>query len=181
MPILSANALWDHTLSTLTPSTSASSVSNCFMSFTKQACSFVQTGLQSSGYHISTTFFFPANSDNFTSCLSWFSNVKSGATSPTEMLMILPPECRKLSQASYRIWLRLANGPRDLLDRPNQENPGRGAEQAHSRSNCERPEEISRAVQHEASKCRGEDAREVAYEILQARPPACGLRSGQRL
>src|SRR6516165_7880718 len=31
------------------PSTSASSVSNCFISFTRHACSFVQVGLQSSG------------------------------------------------------------------------------------------------------------------------------------
>src|SRR5213082_1682536 len=103
MPILSAKALCDHTLSTLTPSTSASSWSNFFMSFTKQACSLVQVGLQSSGYQTSTTFLFPAKSDSFTSFFSWFNSVKSGAACPTAMLMILPPGVRKLSCPSYRI------------------------------------------------------------------------------
>src|SRR5215472_6626942 len=102
IPIFSAYALCDHTLSTLTPSTSASSVSKFFMSFTKQACSFVQVGLQSSGYHTSTTFFFPAKSDSFTSFFSWFSNVKSGAVCPTEMLMIFPPVVLKFVRTSYR-------------------------------------------------------------------------------
>src|ERR1700730_5236641 len=106
MPILSAYALCDHTLSTLTPSTSASSVSNDFISFTKQACSFVQVGLQSSGYHTSTTFFFPAKSDNFTSFLSWFGKAKSGAFCPTAMLMIVPPFISN-PPASYPIYAPL--------------------------------------------------------------------------
>src|ERR1700730_16534647 len=103
MPILSAYALCDHTLSTLMPKISASSVSNDFISFTRQACSFVQVGLQSSGYHTKTTFFFPAKSDNFTSFLSWFCNVKSGAFCPTEMLMIHPPIDLESRSASYPI------------------------------------------------------------------------------
>src|SRR5690242_1954378 len=91
MPILSANALCDQTLSTLTPSTSASSVSNCFMPFTKQACSLVHTGLQSNGYHTSTTFLFSAKSESLISFLSWLGSVKSGAVCPTAMLIIDPP------------------------------------------------------------------------------------------
>jgi len=49
MPIFSAYALCDHTLSTLTPSTSASSVSNAFISLTKQACSLVHVGSNPAG------------------------------------------------------------------------------------------------------------------------------------
>src|SRR6266566_6909269 len=88
IPIFSANALCDHTLSTLTPSTSASSVSNAFISLTKQACSLVHVGLQSRGYHTSTTFFFPAKSESFTSFFSWFNSVKSGAACPTAILIL---------------------------------------------------------------------------------------------
>src|SRR6266851_9895895 len=87
MPILSAKALCDQTLSTLTPRTSASSWSNERMSLTKQACSFVHVGLQSNGYHTSTTFFLPAKSESFTSFLSWFCNAKSGAVCPTPIAM----------------------------------------------------------------------------------------------
>src|SRR5216684_8565517 len=91
MPILSAKALCDQTLSTLTPRTSASSWSNDRMSLTKQACSFVHVGLQSSGYHTSTTFFLPAKSESFTSFLSWFCNAKSGAVCPTPIAIFVPP------------------------------------------------------------------------------------------
>src|SRR5260370_4756307 len=61
------------------------------MSLTKQACSFVQVGLQSSGYHTSTTFFLPAKSESFTSFLSWFCNAKSGAVCPTPIVIFFPP------------------------------------------------------------------------------------------
>src|SRR5216683_2328726 len=57
------------------------------MSLTKQACSFVHVGLQSNGYHTSTTFFLPAKSESFTSFLSWFCNAKSGAVCPTPIAM----------------------------------------------------------------------------------------------
>src|SRR5258708_23005556 len=61
------------------------------MSLTKQACSFVQVGLQSSGYHTSTTFFLPAKSESFTSFLSWFCNAKSVAVCPTPIVIFFPP------------------------------------------------------------------------------------------
>src|SRR5258706_16389821 len=89
-------------LSTLTPSTSASSVSNAFISLTKQACSLVHVGLQSSGYHTSTTFFFPTKSESFTSFFSWFNSVKSGAVCPTAMLIFFPPVVLKSRQVSYQ-------------------------------------------------------------------------------
>src|SRR5713226_531602 len=103
IPIFSAYALCDHTLSTLTPSTSASSVSNAFISLTKQACSLVHVGLQSSGYHTSTTFFFPVKSESFTSFFSWFNSVKSGAACPTAILILFPPVSLTSHSASYRI------------------------------------------------------------------------------
>src|SRR6266851_214376 len=110
MPILSAKALCDQTLSTLTPRTSASSWSNDRISLTKQACSFVHVGLQSSGYHTSTTFFLPAKSESFTSFLSWFCNAKSGAVCPTPIAMFFPPINLDSRTPSYRI-------PPDLASR----------------------------------------------------------------
>src|SRR6202008_4356367 len=112
--------LCDHTLSTLTPSTSASSVSNDFISFTKQACSFVQVGLQSSGYHTSTTFFFPAKSESFTSFLSWFCSVKSGAVCPKAMLILSFPPVKSIHRKSYRKMLdghRGTEAPRQTMSR----------------------------------------------------------------
>src|SRR4029077_2360867 len=111
MPILSANALCDHVLSTLTPSTSASSWSNDRMSLTKQTCSFVQVGLQSSGYHTSTTFFLPAKSESFTSFLSWFCSAKSGAVCPTAIAMFFPPIDVDSRPLSYPIHPPPPNGP----------------------------------------------------------------------
>src|SRR2546427_3135442 len=82
MPIFSAQALCDQTLSTLRPSTCASSCSNCFMSFTQQACSVVQTGLQSRGWKTSTTRFLPWKSLSLTSCWFWSLSENSGAGVP---------------------------------------------------------------------------------------------------
>src|SRR5258707_11895893 len=73
------------------------------MSLTKQACSFVQVGLQSSGYHTSTTFFFPAKSESFTSFLSWFCSAKSGAVCPTAIAIFFPPINLDSMPPSYRI------------------------------------------------------------------------------
>ena len=49
MPMCLAKALWAQTESTETPSTTALAPLNRGRSFTKQACSFVQTGEKSSG------------------------------------------------------------------------------------------------------------------------------------
>src|ERR1700675_4385301 len=67
------------------------------MSLTKQACSLVQVGLQSNGYHTNTTFFLPAKSESFTSFLSWFCSAKSGAVCPTAIAMFFPPSGIELS------------------------------------------------------------------------------------
>src|SRR5712664_1991648 len=80
------------------------------MSLTKQACSFVQVGLQSSGYHTSTTFFLPTKSESFTSFLSWFCSVKSGAVCPTPIAMFCPPINFESTLPSYRIRSSPPNG-----------------------------------------------------------------------
>src|SRR5260370_34964795 len=88
------------------------------MSLTKQACSFVQVGLQSSGYHTSTTFFFPAKSESFTSFLSWFCSAKSGAVCPTAISIFFPPINLDSMPPSYRILHSRAKRHRRILPPP---------------------------------------------------------------
>src|SRR5580704_8641277 len=91
-----------------------------------QTCSLVQVGLQSSGYHTSTTFFLPAKSESLTSFLSWFGKVKSGAFCPTAMLIFVPPVNLKFRLASYRICCAPTNRGhvRGQARKPNTEKAG---------------------------------------------------------